>query len=49
MRKCAYTQGTKLVDTVHEEVQILHLLHKLFKSVILNAFKELKKPMYKEL
>ena len=33
----------KSVDAVHQEVQISYLLDRYSKSVILNAFKELKK------
>ena len=46
-----YTQkNSQLIETIPEETQIFDLLdNKLFKSTILNLFKELKEIMYEEL
>ena len=38
-----HRERMKSVDAVHQEVQISYLLDRYSKSVILNAFKELKK------
>lgn len=39
------SRGEQLIETVPEESQTLDLLHKDFKSAILNLYKELKESM----
>lgn len=48
-RSSLYTGKEPIVETVHEEGQMLYLFKKGFKLVIRNFFKELKGTISKEL